>query len=111
MGAALRVRHANQDAGSQSFPAVRSDPKVRTGHPFKLLTGERDRRTAAFCVVCERYGAMSRIARGWGVSITMVVRVRDGFAPLTDDRIRALPKKQRGHLFEVLDATAQLSLF
>lgn len=34
-----------------------------------------------------------------------------GLAPLTDDRIRALPRAQREHLFEVLADTAQLSLF
>lgn len=114
MGAALRVGHAIEDADSARAPAVQGGPKVCTGRkfserPFKLLNGERDRRAAAFCVVCERYGAMSRIARSWGVSITMVVRVRDGLAPLTDDRIRALPRAQREHLNKVLEETSQLS--
>lgn len=81
MGAALRLGHVLQDADSQSFPAVRTDQKVRTGHPFKLLTGERDRRTAAFVVVCERYGAVTRIARAWDVSDSVVRKVRDGDAP------------------------------
>ena len=62
-------------------------------------------------MVCERYGAVARIARAWDVSDSVVRRVRDGEAPLTDSRIRALPRAQREHLFEVLDATAQLSLF
>lgn len=109
MGAALRVGHSGQDDDSARAPAVQGEPKVCTGRPFRLLNGERDRRAAAFCVVCERYGAMSRIARSWGVSITMVVRVRDGLAPLTDDRIRALPRAQREHLFEVLASNSQLS--
>lgn len=108
MGAAARVR---QDAGSQSFPAVRTDPKVRTGNPFRLLTGERDRRAAAFVEVCARYGAVARIARAWGVSDSVVRKVRDGDAPLTGSRIRALPRAQREQLFKVLDASAQLSLF
>ena len=111
MGAALRVGHVQQDAGSQSFPGVPTSNKVRTGHPFKLLTGERDRRTAAFVEVCARYGAVSRIARAWRVNDSVVRRVRDGLAPLTDDRIRALPRAQREQLFKVLDASAQLSLF
>ena len=109
MGA--RVLHVEQDAGSQAFPAVRTDQKVRTGHPFRLLAGERDRRAAAFVVVCARYGALARIARAWGVSDSVVRKVRDGDAPLTDSRIRALPRAQREHLFAVLDASAQLSLF
>lgn len=117
MGAALRFAHSGQDDDSARAPAVRSENKVPTGYPFsgevvRLLTApERGRRAGAFGVVCERYGAMSRIARSWGVSPTMVARVRDGLAPLTDDRIRALPRAQREHLFEVLADTAQLSLF
>lgn len=112
MGA--RDLHAFDVADSRPDPAVQGDAKVCTGHPstgrpFKLLNGERDRRTAAFQTVCERYGAISRIARSWGVSITMVVRVRDGLAPLTDERIRALPRAQRERLFNVLAETSQLS--
>ena len=114
---AARVLHVVQDAESGKPAEVQGFSKVCTGRAFsgevvKLLTNvERARRAAAFSVVCERYGAMSRIARAWGVSVTLVARVRDGLAPLTDDRIRALPRAQREHLFEVLDASAQLSLF
>ena len=114
---AARVLHVVQDAESERLPVVRPRPKnltgqATTGRLFKLLSApERERRHAAFVEVCRRHGAMSRIARAWDVSDQVVYNVRDGLAPLTDDRIRALPRAQREHLFEVLDASAQLSLF
>ena len=52
---------------------------------------------------------MARIARAWDVSDQVVYNVRDGVSPLSDDRILALPRAQREHLYEVLSATAQLS--
>lgn len=112
MGAAERLSHVPEAEGSGHVATVRTCEKVRTGQIIRLLSQpERERRKAAFSTVCERYGAIARIARAWGVSDSVVRKVRDGLAPLTDDRIRALPRAQRAHLFEVLDASAQLSLF
>lgn len=74
-----------------------------------LSLPERERRWAAFVEVCERRGALTRIADAWSVSPTVVRKVRDGLAPLTDSRIRALPEAQRRHLFEVMSANSQLS--
>ena len=114
MGA--RVLHAQQPDDAAPVATVSTSKKPDTGYPFsaevvRLLSNpERERRTAAFALVCDKYGAASRIARAWGVSRTFVLRVRDGQSPLTDERIRALPDAQRRHLFEVLADTAQLSL-
>ena len=56
-------------------------------------------------------GAVARIAEAWEKSHTFVCKVRDGELALTDDRIRKLPQSQRDHLFEVMSANAQLTLF
>lgn len=82
-----------------------------TGQLVRILTRpERDRRAAAFKIVCEKRGAMARVAEAWNKSHQFVGKVRDNELALTDDRIRALPRAQRLHLFEVLDETSQLSL-
>ena len=109
MGA--RVLHVQQLGDAPLVATVRFERDLRTGQVVRLLSlPERQRRQDAFAVICERRGAMARIADAWAVSPTVVRKVRDGLAPLTDERIRALPDAQRRHLFEVLADTAQLSL-
>lgn len=114
---ALRLGHEQQVADDSGAVTVRlfresHTGQAFTGRVFRLLSQpERARRAAAFETVCERHGAIARIARTWAVSPSMVARVRDGLSPLTDERVRKLPQAQREHLFQVLDANAQLSLF
>ena len=109
---ALRLGHVQQREDDLDDVTVRVFQQNRTGQVFRLLSKpERARRAVAFEVVCERHGAQTRIAKAWKVSPSMVARVRDGLSPLTDERIRKLPQSQRDHLFEVMSANAQLTLF
>lgn len=111
---AARVLHVNE--GADDFGAVTpfGSAIFRTGQTFSFLTkAERDVRHAAFADLLadgRRRGAVASIARAWGVSDTMVRRVRDGLSPLTDERVSALPAGLRAAFEERVAAPIQLRL-
>ena len=85
-----------------------------TAQTFSFLTAaERDARRAAFVAVLSdgrRRGALAEVAKSWGKSTALVKRVRDGLAPLTDERIAALPPGLRAAVEARLAAPIQLRL-
>lgn len=111
---AARVLHIQQ--GADDAGAVTPCPKSISGtaQTFSFLTAaDRDVRRAVFVAILadgRRRGAIASVARAWGVSTTMVKRVRDGFAPLTDERISALPVGLRAAVEALLTQPVQMRL-
>jgi len=75
-----------------------------------VTRNEREQRRAVFCDLLKRRGTLATVARAWGVSDAQVRRVRDGLAPLTDERIAALPAGLRAAVEARLAAPIQLRL-
>lgn len=102
MGAALRLDHA-EEAQTASVARHRyTTSDLCTGQinsasaPVVNLADERETRRRAFEELLSSHGAVTLIAEAWGVSRTIVYRVRDGEAPLSDKRIEKLPDALRG---------------
>lgn len=113
MGAAQRV-HVQQGADDLDAAKPCALSILRTGQTAsvsRLVTrSEREQRRAVFCQLLRQRGAAAKIAEAWEVSPTMVRRVRDGLAPLTDERIAALPRSMRVALELALLGPVQLRL-
>lgn len=114
MGALAHVRNGADDCPDSSvspfqISGTAQTERVASVHQLVPLN-ERAFRHAAFEPLCRSHGALSAIARAWGVDKKVVTRVRDGLAPLTDDRIDALPKAIRARFDAALVGDLQLSL-
>lgn len=79
--------------------------------PF-LSKDERERRRLAFGSLFAARGVRAKIARAWGVSPTIVDRVRDAGPDnlaLTNERLCALPPSMRAAVLDALRGALQLS--
>lgn len=114
MGAALRFAHVLEGADDLDAANRFGSPYFRTEQvaPVRRLVtrNEREQRRAIFCELVRPRGATATVARAWGVSDTVVRKVRDGLAPLTDERIAALPASMRAALDHGLSGPVQLRL-
>lgn len=111
---ALCVRHTEQAAddlgGANPVGSSNLRPESASSVTRLVTRSEKEQRRAVFCGLLERRGTIAAIARAWGVSDAVVRRVRDGLAPLTDERIAALPAATRAAFERRMAAPIQLRL-
>lgn len=111
---ALRLGHVNEGADDLGAAKPYGLPNFRTGQTFPdawvATRNEREQRRAVFCDLLKRRGAAASVARAWDVTEAVVRKVRDGLAPLTDERIAALPPPLRAAVAARLAAPIQLRL-
>ena len=96
---------AAQDVGLPIFLPERAATVSRL-----ITRAEREQRRAVFCELLKRRGTIAIVARAWGVSDAQVRRVRDGLAPLSDERLNTLPKHIRAAVEGRLAAPIQLRI-
>lgn len=113
MGAAVRF-HTEQGADDLAVAnpvgLSISRPESASSVTRLVTRSEKEQRRAVFCSLLERRGTIAAVARAWGVSDAVVRRVRDGLAPLTDERVAALPAATRAAFERRMAAPIQLRL-
>jgi hypothetical protein len=113
---ALRLHsgHAEERADDLDSAKPYAKPNLRTGQlasVSRIITrSEKEQRRAAFCEALRQRGAAAEVMRAWGVTETVVRKVKKGHATLTDERLLALPPSIRAAIERSLAAPVQLRL-